>query len=551
MIKQINVIHYRKLKNVSLFFSRGINFIAGANGTCKSSILHMVSNSFQKITSTSAPLEDKKCLSVIKSINTNMNPKIESLTRGDKQYRDPARGTKGTLYSVSYLDDTVLEFRKHNSDIKSRYAIKPQYSAGSEDKLPEVPVVYLGLSRLYPYGEYQNDDAVNKIANDLPVFYKTEMNKLYKELTRIDISNSFPQAMKDIKVRAEFESNQEGVDSNTISSGEENIFIILTGLMSLRYYFEALLEEAKQNADSILLIDEFDATLHPALQIKLLDIMREYSKDYHIQIIATTHSLTLLEHALRRGDNVLYLIDNLTNIEVMKDPDIYRIKMNLKSLMRRDIYDGKIIPVFTEDAEARFFLSRLFDYGAKEIHGFNHIRNCFCLVDANLGSGNLRQIFRDANLRPLMQAICILDGDQSPDIGKHIISLPGSLSPEQLLLDYASILCENDDPFWYTEEIDYNGCRKPFFVDNIQAKYQMFLEEQKKNSQNGEETKGKLRRFLKDLWKDYPEFFELLVQHWIFDSNNQEVISEFFNNLKVQFKKTAEFHGISRKDWED
>lgn len=551
MIKQIDVVHYRKLKKIALIFSRGVNFIAGANGTCKSSILHMVSNSFQKITSTSAPLEDKKCLNVIKSINTNMNPKIESLTRGDKQYRDPARGTKGTLYSVSYLDDTVLEFRKHNSEIKSRYAIKPQYSAGSEDKLPEVPVVYLGLSRLYPYGEYQNDDAVNKIANDLPVFYKTEMNKLYRELTRIDISNSSPQSMKDIKVRAEFESKQEGVDSNTISSGEENIFIILTGLLSLRYYFESLREDAKKDADSILLIDEFDATLHPALQIKLLDIMREYSKNYHIQIIATTHSLTLLEHALRRGDNVLYLIDNLTNIETMKDPDIYRIKMDLNSLMRRDIYNGKKIPVFTEDAEARVFLENILDYGAQKIPGFSNVRNSFCLVEATLGCDSLRQIFKDANLRPLMQAICILDGDQTPDIGQHIIALPGGTSPEKLLLEYADLLVENDDAFWYTDEIDYLGCRKPFYLEHIHSRYHQALDEYNKTTQNGEKTKGKLRRDLKVIWNDYPEFFDLLIKHWIADPLNQKAIHAFFDNLKIQFFKTSEFHGISRKDWKE
>ena len=46
MIKQLNFIHYRKLKNIEIEFSKGVNIISGTNGTCKTSILHLISNSF-------------------------------------------------------------------------------------------------------------------------------------------------------------------------------------------------------------------------------------------------------------------------------------------------------------------------------------------------------------------------------------------------------------------------------------------------------------------------------------------------------------------------
>ena len=42
MIKRIHVVKYRKLENMDLEFSKGINVISGTNGTCKTSLLHIV-----------------------------------------------------------------------------------------------------------------------------------------------------------------------------------------------------------------------------------------------------------------------------------------------------------------------------------------------------------------------------------------------------------------------------------------------------------------------------------------------------------------------------
>ena len=59
--------------------------------------------------------------------------------------------------------------------------------------------------------------------------------------------------------------------------------------------------QSNQPVESILLIDELDATLHPSLQFKLLDLFNQYSHDYKIQIFITTHSLSLIEHALEKN----------------------------------------------------------------------------------------------------------------------------------------------------------------------------------------------------------------------------------------------------------
>ncbi|HEC2227282.1 TPA: ATP-binding protein, partial [Staphylococcus delphini] len=123
----------------------------------------------------------------------------------------------------------------------------------------------------------------------------------------IKISNLSPNKMGDIKNRADFISDKAGIDSNTISSGEDNIYIILTALESLRYYFENIQSENK--IESILLIDEMDATLHPGLQYELYDLIQYYSYNYKIQVVFTTHSLSLIEYILENNNQLIYLVN--------------------------------------------------------------------------------------------------------------------------------------------------------------------------------------------------------------------------------------------------
>lgn len=424
MIKSINIIQYRKLKNLNLDFSKNVNAISGTNGTCKTSLLHIIGNSLQAPTQKCDWIKDEKCLSIIKTVNAVTNPKVETLTRGDQKYNDPAHGVKGTLFTVDYYDRAPLSFRRHNSTSSTRYAIKPKYQSGTKDKLPHCPVIYLGLSRLVPFGEFQNDDTLSSIKKKLPQEYQDEIAYIYKDFTSYEISFSETKQMGDIKVRNEFSSSVEGIDSNTISAGEDNLSIILTALISLKYYFKSI--ESTKEIESVLLIDELDATLHPAFQIKLLNLFREMSQLYKMQVIFTTHSMSLLEEMLLKKDTVIYLLDNITSVAKMVDPDIYKIKMHLHSLTHEDIYADKVIPLFTEDDEARILLDILFDYFCETNREFTKARHFFHNVQTNIGAENLIGIFTDSKLlRITMRSICILDGDHNPDISNCITALPG------------------------------------------------------------------------------------------------------------------------------
>lgn len=316
MIKKLNFTHYRKLKNVEIDFLRGVNIISGTNGTCKTSILHLISNSFQEP-------RGIKCMKTIRSLNNCINPKIETLTKGDKIYANPAIGTTGILYSAEYYDGTNLEFRRKNDKAlqqeKKRFRIIPKYSKGTNEKLPDTPVIYLGLSRLMSSDKIDDRDFVIK-RDSLPKKYHDEIADLYKELTKQEIDTNSYKTMQyeKIKTRAEFSTTEEGIDSNTISDGQDNIHIILTALVSLKYYFD------ETGKESILLIDEADSTLHPDLQLKLLKIFKRFSSNYNIQITFTTHSLDFLEEGIKREEyNVIYL-----------DDDIEKVREELRNLIQ-------------------------------------------------------------------------------------------------------------------------------------------------------------------------------------------------------------------------
>lgn len=547
MVKQLDFVAYRKLKNIQIDFSQHVNIIAGTNGTCKSSILHLISNSYQKIKTTSDIVTDAQAIKVISKINRILNPKIEGLTRGDEEYNNPAPGVPGTLYKCTYDNDYELKFRRHNASDNTRFAIKPEYKIGKNDALPMMPVIYLGLFRLFAFGEFSDDESIKNITQKLPIEIKSELRELYNKFTGYNIELEQLNEMGVIKNRADFKTDTKGIDSNTISAGEDNLFIILLSLVSLKYYFESI--HSNNVVESILLNDEIDATLHPAFQVKLLALCLEYSKKYKIQIICTSHSLTMIEKCLKEKAKVIYLLDNIDYVIPMEDVDIYKIKMYLNQSLKDEIYIGNKIPIITEDDEARLFLSLLLSY-YEEIYK-DSIERYFHLVNARLSSSAIKNLAEDKMLsRSTLRTINILDGDMETNLSDNITVLPGSLSPEEVAFTYSQKLYEKSEynDFWENKVLLNQGYTKIYFRDNILKQYKDNLSKLEQAKQNSD-SHGKKRELNKSLFKDYQQFWNQVLYYWIRNDENKNEITEFYENLFKLFKKTAEFHDINPKEW--
>jgi hypothetical protein len=166
MLKQLKIHKYRKLENMTIELSPGMNIISGTNGTCKTSLLHLVSNSFQAPHKKCQWVKNPSSIDALNRMNDMVNPKVETLTKGDKQYKDPAPNFQGALYSAIYTNGKKLSFRRHNSK-GTRYSVKPYYKPGKKDSLPFCPVIYLGLKRLYPFGRECKIVCVNRYCMNL------------------------------------------------------------------------------------------------------------------------------------------------------------------------------------------------------------------------------------------------------------------------------------------------------------------------------------------------------------------------------------------------
>jgi hypothetical protein len=258
----------------------------------------------------------------------------------------------------------------------------------------------------------------------------------------------------------------------------------------------------------------------------------------------------LIEHCLKRKDNVIYLIDNITSVVEMDSPDIYKIKMNLHDSIADDIYNSKRIPIFTEDEEARIFLELIFEYLTRKRIEFGTAFNLFHLVKANIGGENLKNIFSDMYLiRSTMQAICILDGDHQGNLNHYTTTLPGGGSPEKLIMDYSIELYQKDDDFWVDETIVSMGYVKVYYANNIKPDVDGIEKKLNDLKECEKSTHGVEREERKKVFKVHRRFFELLFKHWLNNRANADQINKFYDNLHKLFCKTAEFHGINPALW--
>lgn len=540
MVKRLNINRYKKLNDIDIEFNSGVNAISGTNGTCKTTLLHIISNAYKAVSKTDHQFSNPEALRMITSLNAQVNTKIEKLAKGDKQYNNPAPGYKeGSLFEVEYLDGSRLSFRRHNSSVNNRYAIKPYYKKGSHDRLPAKPVLYLGLARLIPWGEYQDDSALKNSPFKLSKDVQSELSDLYAQITGIHANSFQAQNLRDIKKRQEFRTEVDGVDSNTVSSGEENVLILLTALLSLKHYYESLDEGSRsESVCSLLLVDELDATLHPSFQYALLQLLIDYSRKFHIQIVFTTHSVFLLRQMFKEKLNVIYLYDGAGVVSKMDNPDIEKIEMYLTNKSRADLFTEKKIPVFTEDEEARCLIRLLISHLSNIAFGFNHLNNHIHLIDGNLGGDVITSLFNDVQLRQsAIASFAILDGDKSSNLSNNIIALPGNgLSPEWLVFDYAiKIATEGDNPFWAEDCIQAEGFSISYFNQWIKPDIDTAL-----TNADGKKKREKA----KAIFNKNKLFFTYIFKAWMLDPENTEAIRIFGFNLQAVYHKTANYHRI-------
>ena len=452
IVNSIHIKKFRGFNDVRFQLGKSLTVIAGQNGTQKTTILGIISQPFT-ITDEDNPIYGEKplCGGNYKSLfsekfklsETFDKPKSHEWTLHLNRAEEP----EFTLESIERKDKTgskgIRFWRKGDRSKGSGYI--------------QMPVIYLSLSRLFPIGEDSDIDASLEISltNAEFEFYQEWHNKILiipdVEMTQVDYLAS--------KQKNTLGATTSFYDWRMNSAGQDNIGKILLAILS----FKRLKE--KYGADyqgGILAIDEVDATLYSASQLKLIEALRKFSSQLNIQVVFTTHSLTILQKTCEWQEDqripgqikVVYLQKSDASVRAIDNISYQAIRDKLNVVLS-ERQKTKRTPVFTEDKEGEIFLRAIIKRRSSSLQ----------FVDCTLGCDNLIELARKKIVGfKYPQSVIVLDGDVRSERSKmrkinnynNFLILPGDKSPERLLAEYLHRL-PDDSPHW---ENIYDGYSK-------------------------------------------------------------------------------------------
>ena len=202
-------------------------------------------------------------------------------------------------------------------------------------------------------------------------------------------------------------------DWNQNSVGQDNLSKILLALFSFKRLKDKYPEEYQ---GGILAIDELDATMYPASQKELLSILRKYSSRLNLQVVFTTHSMSLLESvddmrcecmqkkATEGHIRIVYLSKQDGNVVINDKATFNNITQNLKVEIGKK--EKVKIPVYTEDKENILLANNLLKKKTSDLD----------FIDVDFSCNNLLLLVeKKVPAFTAPQSLVILDGDVRKD----------------------------------------------------------------------------------------------------------------------------------------
>lgn len=465
IINKVHIEKFRGFTDVNFSLGSYVTLIAGQNGTQKSTLLGILSQTFT-IPSKDHSFSDEKPL-IGGSYRSSFADKFKLSPE-----RDLAGSHEWTLFfHDSELHEDIGEDggftvesipRTANS---IRFWQKGTREAGSG--YIQLPVLYLSLKRLIPIAE------AGKVQEKDIQLTAEEQSWFTKHYKKVLISRDNLQTIDYIEGPSKntLGVSTEHYDWQSNSAGQDNLGKILLAILSFK---RLKANHPEEYQGGILAIDEIDATLYPGSQVQLLELLASISSKDKIQIIATTHSLQMLEKLSElkrmrgRGKqfNTVYLTKQDNKILAEETPSFEDILHNLNVSLGNS-EEVKTISVYTEDVECIQFAKAILQ--GNKFHLKYEPLTMGCNNYLELGRKKVPS-FQHPN------SIVVLDGDvrnklpKGPATLKNYICLPGELNPESLLADFLEAL-PDAHPFWKQKKSHYSHqvCFRNYDIDEIKA----------------------------------------------------------------------------------
>lgn len=404
-----------------------------------------------------------------------------------------------------------------------------------------IPTIFVSMTRLYPIGEsgVSLEDVIKVISrknihnhNELIEKYVDMYNQVLPESINLEDVSLFETNKPKINYGAFYVMSSEN-KVLTQSIGQDSLSGILSALLSFHN-----ISHSEDYHGGLLCIDELDASLHPDAQKRLLKLLEKESERLNLQIIFTSHSLTMIKEMIRltkkdkTKHSVLYF-RNKSNPFPRYEESYNIIKADLFQEIH---YTSPKVKVYLEDLEAKFFLEKIIQlYEIQDETPNNIFTECELIVSEISCNTLLKLPNKDDYFK---DTVIVLDGDakynkppalkdyldkqpigynQINNISNNIMFLPGEFSPEGEIFKVLYYLVKNEeyhDNFWsYVEKLPGN-----YYSEILRVKMREMID------------KGELSRVpLKSWFNEYKNFFTQsdIYKYYYFKMGNEDVIKSF------------------------
>lgn len=462
-INSIEIDKFRGFEDFTMSLNPNITCIAGHNGVGKSTILATLSNcgeikdyktlngqkfkgEFNRIIIGDKDFDDKEESTIkfsfsgliesgqtIEEISFRKTFQKAKKLKGYKRLKKSQRDKIIELYNEAQKENQDLEklqseslyYSTDKTESNTRFRLIPKKQANVREHEQKIswPTLYIGLSRLYPVGENEEKVEYKELASKFDNYIISK----HKEIMSSDDDYESLENTTISKLKSSTSIKTTLYPPTANSSGQDNLGQILTAV----YSFEKLKSDMGSDyKGGLLVIDELDAALHPAAQNRLLKFLKEKSQELDLQVVFTTHSLSLLEYIseMRERDSIVttyYLTKARGKVEHVKNPTSRYLRNDLTQQM--ETVSSKRIPVLTEDSVTRWYLEKIIEFYNNKKGEVKIDIQRLNFIESEIGWSNISGLIKN-DFAYYSNYIIVFDTDLNGDLGKQLKNnLQGSL----------------------------------------------------------------------------------------------------------------------------
>jgi hypothetical protein len=458
---------FRSFRGQSLIMGEHITVLSGRNGTMKTSLMGLLAHPFSSDAKDAFGSDLKTSLQEV----FKLSPEFD---KDDYEYDLVLRTATNQT-----LSEKVSIYRVQKETNRHRVVVS---GAEKGDGNFFYNTSFLNLKRLFPLVDTKASPPTDG-SYELSASEVVDLKDFFENVfPSSDYEAFIPVHQKKVKTTFALAGASARYNWQTISSGEDNLGAIFNRLLG----FQRTFLRGQATGNGILCIDEFESSLHPVAQLRLLDYLYRWSARFKVQVVISTHSLHLIQHLyLKHSANLAAnrIIVNFIsksnassdNFPILQNPSYDLAYKELTLTSPEKMASARKVKVFCEDEYAIHFAKRLIKsqevLKAVEFHSS---------LDPNGGKpGTSWSALRALCLQfPLLLegSLALFDADVgSTQLAKIKYSnlylvLPdaGSLAIERRIIAYI-IAMDNDDPFFKKFDQERTAILAEFKAANIKS----------------------------------------------------------------------------------